>query len=151
MANPKGNPQNLRPAPPWKPGQSGNPAGRPKSRIGDTLKTLFGKSARKIYHLTAAELDEWDAVLISLNDSQLKALIQLDSVPSYPKNQAVAILTDMKNGRTTTVERLADRLYNRHNPKRVELTGKDGADLVAPRVLTKEEAAAFLDKLNEEF
>ncbi len=141
----------MRPAPPWKPGQSGNPKGRPKSHIGDTLKALFGKSARKIYHLTQAELDEWDAVLISLNDSQLKALIQMESVPSYPKNQAVAILTDMKNGRTTTVERLAERLYNRRAPKRVELTGKDGADLVAPRVLTKEEAAAFIDKLNEDF
>jgi len=149
MANKAPNTDGLRP--PWKKGQSGNPAGRPKNHVGDTLKTLFGKSARKIYNLSQQELDTWDAALISLTDSQLKALIQLDSVPSYPKNQAVAILTDMKNGRTTTVERLADRLYNRHNPKRVELTGKDGADLVAPRVLTKEEAAAFIEKLNEEF
>ena len=142
MANKAPNTDGLRP--PWKKGQSGNPAGRPKNHVGDTLKTL-------LYHLSQQELDTWDAALISLTDSQLKALIQLDSVPSYPKNQAVAILTDMKNGRTTTVERLADRLYNRHNPKRVELTGKDGADLVAPRVLTKEEAAAFIEKLNEEF
>ena len=35
--------------------------------------------------------------------------------------------------------------------KKVIEAGKDGADLVAPRVLTKEEAAAFIEKLNEEF
>lgn len=30
MANPKGNPATLQPAPPFQPGQSGNPGGKPK-------------------------------------------------------------------------------------------------------------------------
>ena len=148
MANKNPNTSGLKPR--WQPGQSGNPGGRPR-KITKALRSLFGDQARRYYNLTEAELDEWDGLLISLTTDQLRAIIQLDSAPAYPKAQAVAILTDMKNGRTSTVERLADRLYNRHNPKRVELTGKDGADLVAPRVLTKEEAAAFIEKLNEEF
>ncbi len=147
MANPKGNPQNLRPAPAWKPGQSGNPAGRPKK----TLRSLFGDAAKRFYNLTQDELDQWDGLLISVTVDQLKAIVQLDTAPAYPKAQAVAILSDMKNGRTTTVEKLADRLYSRNKPRRVEVTGKDGSDLIAPRILTKEEAAAFIDKMNADY
>ena len=46
---------------------------------------------------------------------------------------------------------LPHRLYDRKKPDKVELTGKDGSDLIQPRVLTKEEAAAFLDKLNADY
>ena len=148
MANKNPNTSGLKPR--WQPGQSGNPGGRPR-KITKALRSLFGDQARRYYNLTETELDEWDALLISLTTDQLKAIIQLDSAPAYPKAQAVAILTDMKNGRTATVERLADRLFNRNKPRRVEVTGKDGSDLIAPRVLTKEEAAAFIEKLNQEF
>lgn len=149
MANKHPNTSGLRP--PWQPGQSGNPKGRKKSKVNATLKTLFGKSAKKIYELSQTELDEWDSTLISLTKDQLSALVMLDSAPAYPKAQALAILTDMKNGRTVTIERLANRLYDRKKPDKVELTGKDGSDLLQPRVLTKEEAAAFLDKLNADY
>ena len=149
MANKHPNTSGLRP--PWQPGQSGNPKGRSKNKVNETLKTVFGKSARKIYELSQTELDQWDSILISLTKDQLSALVMLDTAPAYPKAQALAILTDMKNGRTVTIERLANRLYDRAKTNKVELTGKDGSDLLQPRILTKEEAAAFLDKLNSEF
>ncbi len=151
MANKHPNTSGLRP--PWQPGQSGNPSGAPTKdrRAKKLLRSVFGEQAKKLYNLTQEELDQWDGLLISITTDQLRALIQMDAAPAYLKAQAVAILTDMKNGRTNTVERLADRLYNRNKPRRVEVTGKDGADLIQPRVLTKEEAAEFLDKLNEDY
>ena len=42
MANPKGNPQNLLA---WKPGQSGNPAGRPKG-LNSLLREKYGDDAK---------------------------------------------------------------------------------------------------------
>ena len=151
MANKHPNTSNLRP--PWQPGQSGNPNGAPtkERRAKKLLRSVFGEQAKKLYNLTQEELDEWDGLLISITTDQLKAIIQVDQAPAYLKAQAVAILTDMKNGRTTTVERLADRLYSRNKPRRVEVTGKDGADLITPRILTKDEAADFLDQLNKDY
>ena len=46
------NEQNLRE--PWKPGQSGNPKGRPKNRVPEQLVTIFGSKAKakKFYCLS---------------------------------------------------------------------------------------------------
>jgi hypothetical protein len=44
VANPNGTPENLRPRPPWKPGESGNPNGYSKRRrIADTVAEVIDK------------------------------------------------------------------------------------------------------------
>ena len=50
----------------FKPGQSGNPKGRPKNRVPDNLVKIFGSKAKakKFYCLTAAEINEWEAVIL---------------------------------------------------------------------------------------
>lgn len=112
---------NLRP--PFKPGQSGNPKGRPKSRVPAQLAKVMGKSqAKKIFKLNNIELEEWDAILLSLNVNQLKLLAQWDEASAYPKGLAISILYDMKNGNTKTLDKLRERIGGKPS-QRLELSG----------------------------
>lgn len=136
----------------FKPGQSGNPKGRPKSRVPEQLVKIFGSKARakKFYSLSSVEIDEWEAAILSFSTNDLKLLAKWDAAPVYPKGLAIAVLSDMKNGKTTTLDKLRERQYGKPT-QRMELTGKDGGDLIPARTLTKEEAADLLNSLNEKY
>jgi hypothetical protein len=140
---------NLRP--PFKKGQSGNPKGRPPSRVPEQLVKIMGKvQAKKFYKLSAVEITEWEAALLAMNASQLKLLAQWDEANAYPKGLAISILTDMKNGNTKTLDKLRERVIGRPT-QRMEITGRDGADFMPARVLTKKEAKELLEGLEEEY
>ena len=143
------NEQNLRP---FKPGQSGNPKGRPKSRVPEQLVKIFGSKARakKFYSLSAVEIDEWEAAILTFSANDLKLLAKWEDAPAYPKGLAIAVLSDMKNGKTTTLDKLRERQYGKPT-QRMEVTGKDGGDLIPARTLTKEEAADLIKALNEKY
>jgi hypothetical protein len=112
---------NLRP--PFKPGQSGNPNGRPKNRVPAQLAKVMGKSqAKKIFNLNNSELEEWEATLLTLNANQLKLLAQWDEASAYPKGLAISILYDMKNGNTKTLDKLRERIGGKPS-QRLELSG----------------------------
>ena len=137
---------------PFKPGQSGNPKGRPKSRVPEQLVKIFGSKARakKFYSLAAGEIDEWESAILSMSANDLKLLAKWDEAPAYPKGLAIAVLNDMKNGKTTTLDKLRERQYGKPT-QRMEVTGKDGGDLIPARTLSKEEAAELLKSLNEKY
>lgn len=100
---------NLRP--PFKPGQSGNPKGMPKNRVPAELAKVFGKSqAKGILKLNNLEIEEWDAILLTLTVNQLKLLAQWDGASAYPKGLAISILWDMKNGNTKTLDKLREHI-----------------------------------------
>lgn len=140
---------NLRP--PFKKGQSGNPKGRPPSRVPEQLVKIMGKvQAKKFYKLSAVEITEWEAALLAMNASQLKLLAQWDEANAYPKGLAISILTDMKNGNTKTLDKLRERVIGRPT-QRMEITGKDGSEFMPARVLTKKEAKELLEGLEEEY
>lgn len=135
----------------FKKGQSGNPKGRPPSRVPEQLVKIMGKvQAKKFYKLSAAEITEWEAALLTMNANQLKLLAQWDEANAYPKGLAISILTDMKNGNTKTLDKLRERVLGRPT-QRMEITGRDGADFMPARVLTKKEAKELLDGLEEEY
>ena len=71
MANPKGNPDAVRPYQ-WKPGQSGNPAGRPKG---------------------GAVINEWLDILINANDYTLQSIIVDPSEPRAKRLAAHQLIT----------------------------------------------------------
>ena len=124
---------NLRP--PFKPGQSGNPNGRPKNRVPEQLAKVMGKAqAKKIFKLNNLELEEWDAILLTLTVNQLKLLAQWDEASAYPKGLAISILYDMKNRTTKTIDKLRDRVRERLT-QRIEITGRDGKDLVTDPIM----------------
>jgi len=135
----------------FKPGQSGNPKGRPPNRVPEQLVKIMGKvQAKKFYKLSAVEITEWEAALLTMNANQLKLLAQWDEANAYPKGLAISILTDMKNGKTKTLDKLRERVLGRPT-QRMEITGRDGADFMPARVLTKKEAKELLDGLEEEY
>lgn len=136
----------------FKPGQSGNPKGRPKSRVPEQLVKIFGSKAKakKFYSLSATEIDEWEAAILTFSVNDLRLLAKWEEAPVYPKGLALAVLSDMKNGKTTTLDKLRERQYGKPT-QRMEVTGKDGGDLIPARTLTKEEAADLLQALNEKY
>lgn len=145
------NPENVIPHQ-FKPGQSGNPKGRPKSRVPEQLVKIFGSKSRakKFYSLSAVEVDEWEATILTLSVNDLKLLAKWDEAPAYPKGLALAVLSDMKNGTTKTLDKLRERQYGKA-VQRMEVTGKDGGDLIPARTLSREEAAELLKSLNDTY
>lgn len=143
MANPRGNPQNLRP--PWKKGQSGNPEGSKPSRVQDSLIAcgIFKskKQCKDHYALTEAEINGWERTMLTLSVDRIKTLVKWDACPAYPKGLAIAILSDMKDGRTTTLDKLRSRQFG-DIAQKMEVTGSILQGVVN---ITIEEATKIID------
>jgi hypothetical protein len=121
---------------------SGNPKGRPKSRVPDALKVVLGKrKASQFYQLNGFEINDWEAALLTMTHDELKALASWGDASSYAKGLAIGILYDMKNGRTATLDKLRDRQFG-VTVQKVELneTGDSAA-------LTPEQIDRLIDKL----
>jgi hypothetical protein len=115
--------------PPFQKGESGNPKGRPPSRVPEALKNILGKKkAKKFYQLNELEVNEWEASVLTMTTNELKALASWEDANSYAKGLAMGILFDMKNGNTKTIDKLRERQFGKAIQK-VELTGKDGKPL----------------------
>jgi len=137
--------------PPWKPGQSGNPKGRKPNRVDQFKVKVLGKRQAKAYHnMDSHEYEQWCHMLIAAPTSALQALVKADETPSLVKNYAMAILQDTKQGKTSTVRNIADKLFGGATHK-LELTGPGGSDLIPARTLTKEEAAELFQKMNQDY
>ena len=145
------NPENLR-GHEFRKGQSGNPKGRPKNRVPEMIVDALKLRSRK--ELTAGmsieEVQQWEQFLMVASSDDVVILAQDSGIPVYARALAKAILVDMKNGKTRTLDKLRDRTYGKVTD-RVELTGRDGAPLVPARRLTQEEAWELFRKLEEEF
>lgn len=149
MANPNPNTSGLKK--PWKPGQSGNPKGRPRDPAKEMLEAALGKKgARKFVRLTKANKDDIDSILESATTDFLMFVAKWDGAITYAKGRALALLNDMKNGRTTTIDKLRERQYGKPVQK-VELTGADGQPLVQPKSMTQQEAQEFLRQLEQNY
>lgn len=136
----------------FKKGQSGNPNGRPKNRVPETLVNALKLSTKR--ELTATmndvEVRNWEEFLLSASSDDIQILAQDASIPIYARSLARAIILDLKNGKTATLDKLRDRVFGKEIQK-VELTGKDGAELMPARRLTKEEAKELLQELNDKY
>ena len=143
------NEQNLRPA--WKKGESGNPKGRPRSRVAEYREKIMGKKkAKKYYGIGAFEVTEWYEALLTMDLPELKLLAQDDTAPALARTYARAIIFDMNAGKTYTVDRISEKLYGKAI-QRVEHTGADGSDLMPARTLTKDEARELFNELEKDY
>lgn len=126
-----GNVQNLIPYQ-FKPGQSGNPKGRPKNRVPAQLVTIFGSKAKakKFYALTGEEIDDWEEAVLSMTTEDLKELVRWPDAPAYPKGLAAAVLTEMKDGKTGTLDKLRDRVMKRAASKPVAVSSEAASSVL---------------------
>ena len=133
----------------FKKGVSGNPAGRPKSRIPDLLKACIGKNrAETVRDLNWLEIDHIEMAVLSLGNKDLQAIIKNDNSPMYLKGLALAALHDAKNGKTKTIDLLRDRQFGAVK-KQVDLT--TNGESMAQRTMTPEEAKKMLKQIEENF
>lgn len=113
----------------WKKGQSGNPKGRPPNRVPKQLENIFGSKvkARNFLNLSNIEIDEWEKAVLSLAAPQLSKLAKWEDAPMYPRNLAIAIISDIKNGVTKTIDKLRDRQFG-ESKKQIDIT-TNGSDI----------------------
>lgn len=129
--NPVPRPGNLRPYPK---GVSGNPKGRPKNDAAAAISRLIEEDIKAQYPdlsdkelrravryakaemqpLTHQEISTWRGWLMVAKRCQLVHLAKHpDGYPAFAVGNALAILSDMKLGRTTTMDKLEDREYGK--------------------------------------
>lgn len=133
--------------PRWKPGESGNPAGKPKSRVKELMEGLLTmKQVKENTKLDQAEIDAIEQIIISLDTPALQAIAKSEKTPAYMRTLAMAAMWDMKNGKTGTMNLLRDRQFGSVR-KYVDVTSNGQS--VAPQSMTPEEARAVLKKIEE--
>lgn len=131
----------------WKKGQSGNPAGRPRSRVKELLEgCLTAKQVRENTNLSDAEINAIEQIILSLDITALQAVAKAEGTPAYMKSLALAALHDMKNGKTQTVNLLRDRQFGAVK-KTVDVTSNGQS--MAPQSMTPKEAKEMLRKIEE--
>lgn len=121
----------------WKAGESGNPKGysklaKEKNRIKRYIKDIMGTAKKRIIDTTNMSPSEIDAIeqsVLALNLSDAQTIAKDEQTPLYLKSLAMAIIIDMKNGKTDTIDKLRERQYGKVK-QQIELTGKDGQPLV---------------------
>lgn len=133
----------------FKPGQSGNPAGRKKDRVKALLKEVLPKSKlKKSEALTTWEIDTIEKSVLALELADIQLLAKAETTPAYMKTLCMAIIIDMKNGQTKTVDLLRNRQYGTPQQK-IDLTTA-GAPMTT-REMTPEQAKSMLKELEEEY
>lgn len=95
----------------FKPGTSGNPEGRKPNRAKAVLDQLFGKRTRNL--LTDFECRYFMKSLLTMNSDNLQSVAKSATVPSIMRAYAMAEIVDMKQGKTTTVDKMCDRIWGK--------------------------------------
>lgn len=99
----------------FKPGQSGNPKGRPKNRVPAEVQGLLKSigCTAKYWAMSKEEVEEWEKALLTLPKETIEGLAKTDDpkIPMYAQAMARAILSDYKQGRMQCVDRLRDRQF----------------------------------------
>lgn len=139
----------------WKSGESGNPRGysrlaREKNRINDFVNKIIGTAKDRVIETTGMTPEEVDAIeqkILSASLSEAQLIAKDNNTPLYMKNLAMAVIIDMKNGKTDTVDKLRERQYGKVK-QQIELTGKNGQPLMKDPIVI--EVIDNRDKINIE-
>ena len=131
----------------WKPGQSGNPNGRPRNRVKELMEGLLTvKQVKENTNLEQRDIDAIEQIILSLDTPALQAIAKSEKTPVYMRTLAMAAMWDMKNGKTQTMNLLRDRQFGAVR-KQVDVT-TNGESMV-PQSMTPDEAKDLLKKIEE--
>lgn len=134
----------------WKPGQSGNPNGRPKcakTRIRELMEGLLTvKQISENTNLDERDIEAIEMAILSFDTPALQAIAKSEKTPVYMRTLAMAAMWDMKNGKTGTINLLRDRRFGAVK-KQVDVT-TNGESMV-PQSMTPDEARALLKRIEE--
>lgn len=107
--------------PRWKKGESGNPKGRPKNPMKPILDRILSKRrAREVSGMSPSAVNDIERTLLVLRLHEIQALVKDEETPMYVKTLGMAMMSDAKNGKTYTIDRLRERQYGKE-VTRVEL------------------------------
>jgi len=84
--------------------------------------------------------------LLSCSKSQLEAMARNPDLPIAILTQIKAIITDLADGNTSTVDRLFDRLYGK-SMQPMEITGAKGIPLIPDKPMSRKAYEQLLIKL----
>lgn len=119
-----GTPENLKPC---RKGETHNPNGRPPNQALRNLERLYGRKwVRKFQEGTKhrkEEVETWYQALLAMSHEEILLLSKDGESNIIGKAKALAILIDQKNGRTSTIDGIVNRLFG-ELPKKVEVEGK---------------------------
>ncbi len=134
----------------WKPGQSGNPKGRPvgtKNRVKELLEGLLTvKQVQENTNLEQRDIDAIEQIILSLDTPALQAIAKSEKTPVYMRTLAMAAMWDMKNGKTQTMNLLRDRQFGAVK-KQVDVT--TNGEGIIPKSMTPDEAKDLLKRIEE--
>ena len=117
-------------------GQSGNPAGgkgRPPDRVKAMVKELYGRGG-EFSTLSKTEQQRWMELLVSMDVETLQKVAASKEAPAFVKGNAIAILMDMKNGTTRTLDKISERLYGRPKVEATITAGPSFTDFLKKNV-----------------
>lgn len=136
---------NLRPFP-----KGNNFGGNKPDRVKQLLKAVASpKKVAKAFSLTVEEVNTIEQAIPAMNLATLQKVAKDDNSFAYLKTLALAAIIDMKNGRTTTMDKLRDRQYGTVT-KSVDVTS--GGNPIAPgQTLSQAEAVALLKELEGKY
>lgn len=119
--------------------QPGNKlGGRKPDRVAAILNKAISAHQAAQLNLTRQEVEEWEGKILTLTIDDLKKISKEQETPAYVVNVIMAIIADIRNGRTNTLDKLRDRQFGKVADK-VELTGKDGEELFKGVEITEEQ------------
>lgn len=123
--------------------------GRKKNRINELLKKIISPTRlKRSESLSLEEINTIEQKVLALELSELQLLAKTDETSAYAKTLAMAIVIDMKNGRTTTVDKLRDRQYGTVK-QTVDVTTA-GHAISQPHQMTGAEAKKLIEKINKD-
>jgi len=109
----------------FKPGQSGNPAGRKKSQLSNLEKMAGQEYGLKLTKHDIALIMQW---IIERTFTELKEIKENPNTPVFINALISAMEKDLKKGSIKTLEMIFDRIYGKPGPDKRE-TSNSGKSL----------------------